>query len=182
MAQLLRRTRRAIVFNTVAALGDGSRQTPLPGFTLITTPQELVRFVRARWADGALRVLYTPQANVREHFDDVANLVWTMRDVVFAVDEVWYFQSPGWSPPALGNMMLMGRIRGHTLLWTAQRAAKVDKTLTSVSTELYVGKLTERRDLDAIRDCVPAEALERVPALAQWRFIHVSDFGDWREI
>lgn len=37
------------LFNTVGAYGEGPRQNRLAGFTLVTSPQELVSYTRARW-------------------------------------------------------------------------------------------------------------------------------------
>jgi hypothetical protein len=167
-----------IVFNTVGAYGDGLRQNRLPGFVTVSQPGQLKEILRARGFDS-FRVIYTPRMNVKEHFDYVSRLILEVNDVVFAVDEVWNFQRPGWSPEPLNAIMLQGRIDGRTLVWTAQRAAKVDKTLTGVSTELYIGRLVQSVDLNAIRERVSPDALAAVASLPNRKFLHVRETGEW---
>lgn len=129
---------------------------------------------------GRFRVLYTPLGgDPEQHFFDVSRLLLAVRDVVFAVDEVWHYQKPNWSPTPLKCMMLTGRHYGITLLWTAQRPAEVHRTLTSVSTELHVGRLTEEVDLRAIRSRIPAEALARIPGLKDRQFVITNERGGW---
>ncbi len=181
MGAAIRRCRRAVVFNAVGSFGPGPRQNCLPGFVELSIPRELVRYLRPRLR-GSFRVLYTPHAgDPEEHFYDVARLLLQVRDVVFAVDEIWLFQrGASWSPAPLKYMMLTGRHYGITLLWTAQRAAEVHRTLTSVSTELYIGRLVEDRDLAALRSRVPVEAMAQIPTLPNRAFIHRDETGHWR--
>lgn len=176
--RFLKSCRRVIVFNTVGAYGDGPRQNRLPGFVAVSQPGELIDILRAR-GFGSFRVLYTPRTNIEEHFDAVSRLILEVNDVVFAVDEIWNFQRPGWSPDTLKSIMLQGRIDGRTLVWTAQFAQSVDKKLTGVSTELYIGRLTQPGDLRVVSKRLPADALAAVPSLPNRRFLHVGMTSEW---
>ena len=180
--RVLQHVRRAIVFNTVAAYGRGPRQNPLPGYGLVATPAELVRYIGARWRAGVMRVIYQPLAgDVEKHFDDVSRLVWEMRDVTFAVDEIWRFQDSGWSPDSLSNIILAGRIRGITLTWTSQRPQPVDKALVAQSTELYIGRTVREADIEKLQSEFPLsdEAAAAIRTIGHWQFVHARNDGTW---
>lgn len=167
-----------IVFNSVGTYGAGARQTSLPGFVEISQPGTLREFLRRR-VGSQFRVLYTPLSDVEAHFLAVCKLVLAVRDVVFAIDEVWLFQKTAWSPRDLQTMMLMGRHYGVTLLWTAQRPQKTDATLRSVSTELYVGSLPSELDQSAFHGWMPEDALSVASRLAPRRFVHCYQNQTW---
>jgi hypothetical protein len=181
--RVLRYVQRAVVFNTVASYGRGPRQNPLPGYGLVATPAELVKYIGPRWRSGTMRVIYQPlSGNVEKHFDDVSRLVWEMRDVTFAIDEVWRFQKPGWSPDSLSNMILAGRMRGISLAWTSQRPQPVDKAMLAQSTELYIGLTVRDADISKLQEEFPLkdDAAAAIRTLGQWEMVHVKNDGTWK--
>lgn len=183
MGKYLRNCRRAVVVNTVGAYGSGERQNRLPGFVLVTSAAELVSYLRPHQFAGNIRVLYQPNADMVEQFPALCALVYECRDIVFAVDEVWNFQRPNWSPNEFRMMMLQGRIRGHILLYTAQFPQLVDERLLSCSTEMHIGRLQNALDVRKVSTFFPSAAAvaERMPALPDRRFLQIKNSGAWEE-
>ena len=162
-----------VIYNSVGTYGAGPRKTPAPGFVEIHQSGILRATLHPDHLRGrGFRILYTPLTDVHEHFDAVCKVVLAARDCVFLIDEVWLFQKTAWSPRDLQTMMLMGRHYGITLVWTAQRPAKTDSTLRSVSTEIYVGSLPSSLDQKCFYDSVPQEALDLAAKLPPRQFVH----------
>lgn len=169
---------RCIVVNSVAnfAAQPRDRQNRLRGYEYFT---DLIAFTERlkQLRHGKFRIVYTP-VDVEDRakdFDQISMLAWYVKDCVFAVDEIWLYQRSGWSPKYLSNMMLTGRHHGITLLWTAQRPAKVDATLRSVSSELYLGRMGSRLDRDAYRGDIPDDAIARLASLPDRTFLLCDD-------
>jgi hypothetical protein len=78
--------------------------------------------------------------------------------------------------------MLQWRHYGISLMWTAQIAQKVDKTLMTVSTELYSGRLMAGNDIEAVvrNGRLPEDAAALLPHLADYEFVHRLENGTWR--
>jgi hypothetical protein len=174
-----------IFVDTADAAGSGPRQSPLPGFVVMRQPGELVEFLRVH-RHGDFRVCYKPGLNAEAHFWHIARLVWALRDVVFAVDEIWTYL-PAAAPPSdlpepLRSMALRGRVRGICLLWIAQRPQLVASTLRSVTTEYKVFRLGEQLDLKALRGRVPQAALDQVPALPDRVHIARDEGNNWQVV
>lgn len=179
---------KVIIFNTAGDFGNGGpRQKPLPGFHFIfdisTLADWLLKAKLENWP--RVRICFTPlRSNVDplEIFRAVCRLVADFGDVLFFVDEIWNFQTSSSSPYELRELMLQWRHYGLCLMWTAQIAQKVDKTLLSVSTEMYVGRLNLENDLEAVRRNarIPEDALAQVPNLPDWCFIHRFENGSWK--
>jgi hypothetical protein len=175
-----------LIYNTAADFGNGPRQKPLPGFNYIFSVSTLAEWMlkarQQRWP--AFRVCFTPlrsREDPQEVFAAVCRLVADFGDCLFFVDEIWNFQTPASSPHELRELMLQWRHYGTCLMWTAQIPQKVDKTLLTVSTELYVGRLELERDLNAVEknSRIPADAMRIIPTLPDWTFVHSREDGSW---
>jgi len=178
-----------VIYNTAGDFGNGPRQKPLPGFHFIFDISTLAEWMltarRENWQ--RMRVCFTPLRSKNdplEVFASVCRLVQDFGDCVLAVDEVWNFQTPSSSPHELRESMLQWRHYGLCLMWTAQIAQAVDKKLLTVSTELYVGRLNLENDLEAVRrnGGLPQQALNEVPNLPDWNFIHRMENGTWKVV
>lgn len=178
---------RVILYNTAADFGYGQRQKPLPGFNFIFSVPTLVNWLSKARAENweEVRICFTPirgTVDPTELFADVCRLVADFGDVVFAVDEIWNFQSAGSSPKELRECFLQWRHYGLSLLWTAQVAQAVDKKLMSTSTEIYCGRLMAQNDLDAVErnGRLPQSAIAMVSQLPNYQFVHRNEAGEWR--
>ena len=85
--------------------------------------------------------------------------------MVFVVEEAPLVCKAGYMPPAFGKLVRTGRHRHLDLLWTAQRASEVSRTLTSATDIWVFYSQTEPRDLDAIAERCGREVAHQVAGL-----------------
>ena len=179
--------RFVLIYNTAGDFGGGPRQKPLPGFHFVfdicTLGDWLLKAKAEKWEQ--VRICFTPLRYGRdpvEVFAAVCRMVADFGDCVFFVDEIWNFQTSSSSPHQLRELMLQWRHYGISLAWTAQIPQKVDKTLLTVSTELYVGRLNLENDLEAVRrnGRIPEDALRIIPTLPDWSFVHRFEDGRYQ--
>src|SRR6185436_17825943 len=98
----------------------------------------LVSYFR-RYRHGNFRVVYHPTSEkADDEFDAVCRLMLLVRNVCFAVDEIWEFCSAGHLPGPLRRIAFRGRHPGVTLLWTAQRPVRVATDLRAQTSRYYV--------------------------------------------
>jgi hypothetical protein len=123
---------------------------------------------------GRFRICFHPstrredRTDRTQEFADACDLVILARNTVLMVDEVWRYCRDGkWMPPPLEDIAFTGRHSGTTLVYTAQRPAKVAKDLLAVSTSHRLFRMTLGGDLRAMADHanVPEEVLEQVRVL-----------------
>jgi hypothetical protein len=75
------------------------------------------------------------------------------------------YTQAGYMPPLLGKLIRTGRHREIDVVWTAQRAAEVPKTLTALTDVWILFSQTEPRDLAALADRCGGDVAERVAGL-----------------
>jgi hypothetical protein len=188
-----------IIFDQAADFGYGPRQKPLPGFHFVfdvaTLGDWLLKAKQEKWEE--VRICFVPLARHDKsvivykgkptpikyaRFRAVCDLVKDFRDCIFFVDEIWNFQTPASSPEELNEIMFQWRHYGVCLMWTAQIAQKVDKSILTVSTDLYVGRLESQNDLDAVQrnGRIPDDALALISNLPDWEFVHRPERGPWK--
>lgn len=108
---------------------------------------------------------YVPVGDVAEEFTELAEIVFEQGDMTFAVEEVPLLCSASYLPPEFGRLVRLGRHRQVNLVWTAQRAAEVSRTLTAMTDIFVLFSSTEPRDLEAIADRCGAEIAQKVSRL-----------------
>jgi hypothetical protein len=95
---------------------------------------------------------FIPTEDLGDEFEEVCRLVYDYGRMLFVVEEAPLVLKAGYMPPAFGRIVRMGRHRQIDLLWTAQRAGEVSRTLTSATDVWIFYSQTEPRDLDAIAE------------------------------
>lgn len=108
---------------------------------------------------------YIPDEASEEEFEEICQIVYHYGHMLLVVEEAPLVMKAGYMPPTFGKIVRTGRHRGLDLLWTAQRAAEVSRTLTSMTDVFIFYSQTEPRDLDAIADRCGREAADRVAGL-----------------
>jgi hypothetical protein len=97
----------------------------LSGWTHVSQPGELEDVLEENY-DGAFRVIYTPRTGKKEaHFEECAARVNACGRMVFAVDEVDTFMSPGFMPQGLYDVMNYGRHARIAFVGTARNTVQV---------------------------------------------------------
>lgn len=83
----------------------------------------------------------------REQFLELLTIVWQMPGVLLVVDEASAYQSPSWMPPELARFPRIGRHRGISQLYVAQRPSMLHRDVTSQSDLLVSFQQHEERDV-----------------------------------
>jgi len=112
-----------------------------------------------------------PDDDIEADFTVVARWVYEQGEMLFAIEEIPLLCRPGFLPPELGQLVRLGRHRDLSLLWTAQRAAEVSRTLTAMTDIFILFSSTEPRDLDAIADRCGTEIADKVSCLPLHGFL-----------
>jgi len=108
---------------------------------------------------------YTPGDEPEREFEALCKLAYEFGDLVLVVEEVPIVVKANYLPPVFGRLVRTGRHRQLDILWTAQRASEVARTLTA-STDLWIFfSQTEPRDLDAIAERCGRDIADKVAAL-----------------
>jgi hypothetical protein len=116
---------------------------------------------------------YVPDGNIEEEFSEISELVHIYGHMLFVIEEVPLICKAGYLPPMFGRIVRTGRHKGIDVLWTAQRAAEVSRTLTAMTDVWIFFSQTEPRDLDAIAERCGREIAGRVAELG------LHDFFVW---
>jgi hypothetical protein len=181
MQKLLARAQRAIFFDTAANVGYGERQNPMPGWVDIYGMESFVAFMRRHRHDrGRFRVVYHPGEDADAEFIWLCRLVVQIRNVIFAVDEIWNFCESGSMPKELKFLAVQGRHPGVTLIWTAQAPQLVASRLRTVASRYYVFRLTDPLDIEAMRGRIPSEAADQLPSLPDRSYIYRDECQQWK--
>jgi hypothetical protein len=117
---------------------------------------------RAMWAAN-----YVPGENLEADLEELSRLVYERGDCSIAIEEIPLIATPGHMPDGFGKLVRTGRHRKVDVYWTAQRAAEVPRTLTSLTDEFIFFSQTEPRDLDAIAARCGKEIADRVMNLGE---------------
>jgi hypothetical protein len=117
---------------------------------------------------------YTPGDDLQTEFEEVCRLVYAHGEMAFVVEEAPLVCRANYMPPMFGKMVRTGRHRQIDILWTAQRASEVSRTLTSATDVWIFYSQTEPRDLDAIAERCGRDVAQQVVALG----LHDSFFWD----
>lgn len=103
--------------------------------------------------------------DVENEFEPICELVFDFGPMLFCVEEAPFICRAGVITPKFGKIVRTGRHRGIDLLWTAQRASEVSRTLTSATDIWIFFSQTEPRDLDAIAERCGREIADKVAGL-----------------
>jgi hypothetical protein len=129
------------------------------------SPADLAEFLKWSREEKTFACAYVPGGDLAEEVEEVSRLVYARGQVCFACEEVPLFTQAGYMPPLFGKLVRTGRHRKVDIVWTAQRAAEVPKTLTALTDIWILFSQTEPRDLSALADRCGREVAERVAGL-----------------
>ena len=106
-----------------------------------------------------------PREDEEECLNELAEKVFEMGNICFAVEEAAWFSTAVSQPEGLDLLARMGRHRRVDLVWTSQRIAEVARRLTSATDIFVIFSLTEPRDLQALAERCGPDVADRVQAL-----------------
>ncbi len=109
--------------------------------------------------------VYIPGEDLEEEFEEICELVYHYGRMLLCVEEAPLICKAAYLPPVFGKIVRTGRHHAIDLLWTAQRASEVSRTLTSATDLWILYSQTEPRDLDAIAARCGRDLADRVAGL-----------------
>ena len=155
---LLRYCPRFVVFDV---MGEHAKEN---GNRLETTRQ-LSEFLRWSRQQPAFAATFVPSGELDEEIEEVARLIYARGELCFVCEEVPLYTQAGYMPPLFGKLIRTGRHQQIDIVWTAQRAAEVSRTVTSLTDQWVLFSQTEPRDLSALADRCGREVADRVVGL-----------------
>jgi hypothetical protein len=108
---------------------------------------------------------YIPVNDPEDEFEEICDLVYHHGRLLLCIEEAPMVCKAGYMSPVFGRIVRTGRHRMIDLVWTAQRASEVSRTLTSATDFWIFYSQTEPRDLDAIAERCGREIADKVAGL-----------------
>ena len=103
--------------------------------------------------------------DVEHEFEPICEIAFDFGPMLLVVEEAPLVCRANYLSPIFGKIVRTGRHRGIDLLWTAQRAGEVSRSLTSATDIFIFFSQTEPRDLDAIAERCGRDVAEKVAGL-----------------
>lgn len=129
---------------------------------IILQPSEIVAAVRAAGDED-------PAEDVAKLLEPYMRLVEThARNLTLALDEVGVFGNAWHCDPRVSRAAHYGRHVGVSILWVARRPAEVPKALLSQTDVLYVYRLIDDTDREAVRSKLGRTAADTLADLPQY--------------
>lgn len=132
------------------------------------TLQELKDFWGKTY-QGNFRLIYQP-VNPIEDFDEVCDLVYSLGDMMFLVEEIDTFCSAQTLSTAFANIIQRGRHKDITLIGVSQRPYGIHRLVTSQAKEIHSFLHREPRDVDYLKSFIGEEA-EKVRDLSRYHYL-----------
>jgi hypothetical protein len=177
---------RCIFFDTAANIGAGELKNRLPRFAHSFGLHDLGMLLieaKANLPQSRFRICYTPgleKVDRRAEFEAVCELIKRTKNCVFVIDEVWKHCRAGWIPQPLEDLTFTGRHFGVTVLFTAQRPARVANDLLSICSAHHLFRM-DAVDVATIRKyfSIPDDVVERLPSLPDRRYFYRDERLQW---
>jgi hypothetical protein len=131
----------------------------------LESPARLAEFLKWSREQQTFAGNYVPSAELDEEIEEVARLVYARGNLCLVCEEVPLYTQAGYMPPLFGKLVRTGRHQQIDVIWTAQRAAEVPRTLTSLTDLWVLFSQSEPRDLSALADRCGREVADRVAGL-----------------
>lgn len=149
---------RFVVFDVMS---EYSRQND----NRIESLSRLAEFLKWSREQQTFAATYVPSGELDEEIEEVSRLVYARGRLCFVCEEVPLYTQAGYMPPLFGKLIRTGRHQEIDIVWTAQRAAEVPRTATSLTDLWVLFSQTEPRDLSALADRCGREVADRVAGL-----------------
>lgn len=164
------------------------------GFTVISSPGELKKFIASHLNDERVRVIYKPLDGKKLwHFRAVTYILlqWGKRlhekgkGLIFDVDEVDQFCPPHEKleifSPELNKVVEYGRHQGISMRWNARRIYTVHPKVRAATREYRIYRYNEPLDNQYFEKVIGKDAAAALPALGKYEYVFWTDDAhqDW---
>jgi len=118
------------------------------------------------------RIAFRPSfRDLPAQFSQFCRLSYAVGNMHVVCEELNRVTRPSFAPPDWQSMTSRGRHRGLHIIGLSQRPAGVDKDFIGNATEIYAGRLTYKRDCQALESVFNEDA-KLLPALKNHKQIH----------
>ena len=117
------------------------------------------------------RLIYRP-LNPQDEIEEIADLVFTLGNMTFLVEEVDCYCTSYQISDAFSHIIQRGRHKNISLIGVTQRPFGIHRLLTSQAKEIYVFGTNEPRDREYLK-LLLGEAIEpKLDQLKQYEYVH----------
>lgn len=156
---------------------------PTKGWTngeVVTSFNQFAEKLNNKLNNKKFRIIFrfNPDENNKEElFNHVLRLCFHFKNIQVVIDEVQLFTNPHYLPPYLQNLLFVGRHQGVSVMAITQRPARLNKSILSQSSHVFVGQLHEKNDLKSVSDFLNEDS-NKLINLPKRTFIYFSpEFG-----
>ena len=162
-AKLIEAERRLLIYDTLAEYEAG---------VVFNTEQadEFFEYWRHVYR-GNFRLIYRP-LNPQEEIDEIAELVFTLGNMTFLVEEVDCYCTAYQISDAFAHIVQRGRHKNITLIGVTQRPFGIHRLLTSQAKEIYVFGTNEPRDREYLKLLLGEQIEAKLDQLQQYEYVH----------
>jgi hypothetical protein len=121
------------------------------------------------YRENNFRLVFQPVSPL-DYFDNICDIVFTMGNVAFFVEEIGLFVSPLSMPFNLANIIQRGRHKNVEFFGINQRPFGIPRLLTSQAKEIISFRQREPRDIDYFREFIGEEA-EKILTLPKYHYL-----------
>lgn len=120
------------------------------------------------------RLIYRP-LKPDEEIEQIADLVYTIGNVTFLVEEIDCYCSSYQISESFAHIIQRGRHNNITLIGVTQRPYGIHRLLTSQAKEIYIFSTNEPRDREYLRTLLGQEIEPMLDRLEQYQYLHWKD-------
>lgn len=129
----------------------------------------LVDFLESQYEGGKVSpyfaARYVPPGDPETEIEDFSTEIFRASSLTIGVEEVPQFSSASYLPSGFGRIVRQGRHRSLSLVWTAQRASEVSRSLTAQTDVFVLFSQREPADIEALRARCGEEVAREVSRL-----------------
>lgn len=150
-----------------------------PGATVVRSFEEFGAEIYSRKNSKKFELIYQFDefnSNYEIEFDEICKIIYFFGSVQLVLEEVQTYATTHQLPHWLRILLLKGRHKGISLLFTSQRPGEINKTIFSQCSHIFCGQIIEGNDLRYISNFLN-EKTQRLTTLPKRRFLWRSATG-----
>jgi len=155
--EIVREWPRVIVLDTMSEYNEADKFETAWGF------RDITELLQSRCDDRRYKL--SLQGFDIEEGLTILELCWEIPDSFIVIEEAGLYSSPSQLPSPVANLVLRGRHREISTLWTSQRPASLNRAITSQADVIIAFRQHEERDVHSLKSVLgdKAEELRNLP-------------------
>lgn len=162
-AKIIENERRLLVYDTLSEYENGV-------VFCAEQDEQFIEFWRHVYR-GNFRLIYRP-LNPQDEIDEIADMVFTLGDMTFLVEEVDCYCTSYQISEAFAHIIQRGRHKNITLIGVTQRPFGIHRLLTSQAKEIYIFGTNEPRDREYLKLLLGEQIEAKLDQLQQYQYVH----------